>query len=181
MLEAQETLQSLKELYNYDFENVYYQLIRTMMTDLRLQQVAEESENTEITPDVRLIEAESKLELARILLLKENRADLASQIFEDLYMGNHPLAAVWRVDGTIDFDLLNSAQTEQFVPAYFRQRLALTSLQNGQRMSTDQIRATILTTKLSGVSASGVKMEDYDRVYLVFYNMQRLILIYVYH
>ena len=36
-----------------------------------------------------------------------------------------------------------------------------------------------LVPKLSGVGSA--KMANYDRIYLVFYNMQKLILIFIYH
>lgn len=50
-LAAQNTLQALKELYNYDFDNFFYKLIRTMMADFRLQHnnmTEELSENTKL-------------------------------------------------------------------------------------------------------------------------------------
>ena len=39
----------------------------------------------------------------------------------------------------------------------------------------------MLLPQLSGVTLTVAKMSDYDAVYLQFYNMQRLILMYIYH
>ena len=40
-------------------------------------------------------EVRSKLELARILILKDLRMDTASEILDDLYLGFHPLATLF--------------------------------------------------------------------------------------
>lgn len=37
----------------------------------------------------------------------------------------------------------------------------------------------MIISKLSGVSSA--KMSNYDHVYLIFYNMQRLLLLFIYH
>jgi len=66
---ASQTLKSVKELYNYDFGSVYYQLIKCMMSDLRMHSCSEE---TDASAEQRLLEADSKLDLARIFLLKES-------------------------------------------------------------------------------------------------------------
>ena len=65
---------------------------------------------------------------------------------------------------------------------YFRQRLALASVPNGQSfLSAEVISSQVLSAKLSGVGSSVTKMQNYDQIYLQFYNMQRLVLIYLYH
>ena len=53
-----------------------------MMADYRLQ----------ITTTDLEAASDSKFEQAQIYMLKENRPDLALKIFEDLYLGSHPLA-----------------------------------------------------------------------------------------
>ena len=80
-------LKGIKDLYNYDFENLHYQLIRTMMSDLRLRNLSDESDISYDNFDSKLKQADSKLGLACMLLLKDTRPDLAAQILEDLYFG----------------------------------------------------------------------------------------------
>ena len=128
-------------------------------------------------------EGTPRLDQARILLLKDNRIDLAAQIFEDLYLGKHPLAELWRHKQTLDLTLLNSPAIERLIPMYFRQRLALASVPNGQCFLSAEviISSKLLNAKLSGVGSSVAKMQNYDTIYLQFYNMQRLVLIYLYH
>ena len=79
---VQDTLQALKELYNYDFENLYYQLIRTMMADYRLQPLTSDIDSA----------CNTKFEQAQIYIMKEQRSDLALPILEDLYLGTDPLS-----------------------------------------------------------------------------------------
>ena len=83
----QDMLKGIKDLYNYDFENLHYQLIRTMMSDLRLRNLSEEADISCDNFDSKLKQADSKLDLACMLLLKDTRPDLAAQILEDLYFG----------------------------------------------------------------------------------------------
>ena len=73
-------------------------------------------------------------------MLKEERFDLAREIFEDLYLGKHPLMDLFKEkeDGSIELDLeeIGSKMIENYVPSYFRQRLALMQLtKTKQRLS----------------------------------------------
>ncbi len=63
----------------------------------------------------------SRLDQARIQLFKDNhRSDVAAKIFEDLYLGQHPLADLYGADGTINLEKLNSPKLERLIPFYFR-------------------------------------------------------------
>lgn len=65
-MEAQETLLELKDLLNYDYANIYYHLIRVIMADMRLQQISSSD-----MPAIEYDDFESKLDLARVLILKD--------------------------------------------------------------------------------------------------------------
>lgn len=66
----------------------------------------------------------SKAGLAKVLLLKDYRVDQAAEILDDLYLGKHPLAKLFKADGRLDLES-EALIGDRYLPWYFKQRVAL--------------------------------------------------------
>ena len=81
-----------------------------MMADMRIEPLPATRAFDDDNAENWFSDVTSKLDLAKILIMKDCKNHLAQEILQDLYLGKHPLCALFKCDGSIDLKVLRSQE-----------------------------------------------------------------------